>query len=412
MKRKVAITGLGVVSPIGNNVDELWKSIKSARCGIGPITKYDTTDRKVTLAGEVKGFNADKYIDKRDARKMDMYTRYAMVAAGEAMEDSGLSGENESHERWGVILGSGIGGIGTIEEEKMRGEEMGYDRVSPYFIPKAISNMAAGNIAIKYDLRGFCGCSVSACASGANAIGDAARHIRDGYGDVMIAGGAEAAITTLSIGGFTSLHALSQESNPDRASIPFDAERNGFVMGEGAGVLVLEEYEHAKKRGAYIYGLLAGYGANCDAYHITAPRPDGEGAARCMNMALSDAGMRADEVDYINAHGTSTKLNDAGETLAVKKVFGDDYKRVAVSSTKSMTGHLLGASGALEAVITALAVERDFLPPTVNYKVPDPECDLSLVTGNGCESKVRAAMSNSFGFGGHNAVLVIKKDEG
>lgn len=408
--RRVAITGLGIICPIGNNREEVWQSVLDGKCGIGPITRYDTAGRKVTLAGEVKHFNPDDFVDKRESRKMDLYTLYAMAAAVEAYKDAGLSSLSESHERWGTIVGSGIGGIGTIEEEKLRGEKAGYDRVSPYFIPKAISNMAAGNIAITYDLRGFCSCTVSACASGANAIGDAARHIRDGYDDIMLAGGAEAAITTLSIGGFTSLHALTQAKDVTRASIPFDAERSGFVMGEGAGILVLEEYEHALKRGAKIYAMLSGYGANCDAYHITAPRPDGSGAARCIKLAMEDAGIDAADVDYINAHGTSTKLNDSGETNAIKTVFGEDAKRLMVSSTKSMTGHLLGASGAVEAVITAMAVKEGFVPPTVNYRVPDPECDLDVVPCKGRKADIRYALSDSFGFGGHNAVLVFGKE--
>lgn len=408
--RRVAITGLGIICPIGNNREEVWQSVLDGKCGIGPITRYDTAGRKVTLAGEVKHFNPDDFVDKRESRKMDLYTLYAMAAAVEAYKDAGLSSLSESHERWGTIVGSGIGGIGTIEEEKLRGEKAGYDRVSPYFIPKAISNMAAGNIAITYDLRGFCSCTVSACASGANAIGDAARHIRDGYDDIMLAGGAEAAITTLSIGGFTSLHALTQAKDVTRASIPFDAERSGFVMGEGAGILVLEEYEHALKRGAKIYAMLSGYGANCDAYHITAPRPDGSGAARCIKLAMEDAGIDAADVDYINAHGTSTKLNDSGETNAIKTVFGEDAKRLMVSSTKSMTGHLLGASGAVEAVITAMAVKEGFVPPTVNYRVPDPECDLDVVPCKGRKADIRYAFSDSFGFGGHNAVLVFGKE--
>ncbi len=409
MKRRVVITGLGIVSPIGNNKEEAWKSIQEAKCGIAPITAYDTTDQKVKVAGEIKNLDMDAYVDKREARKMDRYTLLAMAASTQAMEDSGLMDLEESHDRWGVIMSSGIGGISTIETEKVRGMEKGYDRVNPFFIPMSISNMAAGNIAIKYSLHGMCSCVVTACASAANAIGDSFRHIRDGYGDVMLAGGTEATITPLCIGGFTSMKALTTEENPNRASIPFDAERSGFVMGEGAGVLVLEELEHAKKRNAHIYAELVGYGVTCDAHHITAPSPDGSGAERCMRMAMEEAGITPDDVDYINAHGTSTKINDACETAAIKRIFGADAQRVRVSSTKSMTGHLLGASAAVEAVITTEAIVNEFVPPTANYKVPDPECDLNIVPNKGYELPIRYALSNSLGFGGHNATLAFAK---
>ncbi|MDY5112201.1 MAG: beta-ketoacyl-ACP synthase II [Bilifractor sp.] len=411
MRRRVVITGLGIVCPIGNDKEEVWSSVKAGRCGIGPITLYDPAEQKVKLAGEVKDLKLDDYVDKREARKMDRYTQFAMVAAKQAMTDSGLLGLDEPRDRWGVIMSSGIGGIGTIENEKVRGMEKGYDRVSPYFIPMSIANMAAGHIAIEYGLHGMCTSVVTACASAANAIGESFRHIRDGYGDVMVAGGAEAAITPLCMGGFTSLKALTTAADPARASIPFDAERSGFVMGEGAGALILEEYEHARKRGAQIYAEIAGYGANCDAYHITAPSPEGTGAEKCMRLAMEDAGIAPAEVDYINAHGTSTKMNDSCESAAIRRIFGDDVKRVRVSSTKSMTGHLLGASAAVEAVITVEAVQRDFVPPTVNYKVPDPECSLDVVPGNGYPMKIGYALSNSFGFGGHNVTLVFRKAE-
>lgn len=409
MRRRVVITGLGIVCPIGNDKEEVWSSVKAGRCGIGPITLYDPAEQKVKLAGEVKDLRLDDYVDKREARKMDRYTQFAMVAAKQAMTDSGLLGLDEPRDRWGVIMSSGIGGIGTIENEKVRGMEKGYDRVSPYFIPMSIANMAAGHIAIEYGLHGMCTSVVTACASAANAIGESFRHIRDGYGDVMVAGGAEAAITPLCMGGFTSLKALTTAVDPARASIPFDAERSGFVMGEGAGALILEEYEHARKRGAQIYAEIAGYGANCDAYHITAPSPEGTGAEQCMRLAMEDAGISPAEVDYINAHGTSTKMNDSCESAAIRRIFGDDVKRVRVSSTKSMTGHLLGASAAVEAVITVEAVQKDFVPPTVNYKVPDPECSLDVVPGNGYPMKINYALSNSFGFGGHNVTLVFRK---
>lgn len=411
MRRRVVITGLGIVCPIGNDKEEVWSSVKAGRCGIGPITLYDPAEQKVKLAGEVKDLKLDDYVDKREARKMDRYTQFAMVAAKQAMTDSGLLGLDEPRDRWGVIMSSGIGGIGTIENEKVRGMEKGYDRVSPYFIPMSIANMAAGHIAIEYGLHGMCTSVVTACASAANAIGESFRHIRDGYGDVMVAGGAEAAITPLCMGGFTSLKALTIAADPARASIPFDAERSGFVMGEGAGALILEEYEHARKRGAQIYAEIAGYGANCDAYHITAPSPEGTGAEQCMRLAMEDAGISPAEVDYINAHGTSTKMNDSCESAAIRRIFGDDVKRVRVSSTKSMTGHLLGASAAVEAVITVEAVQKDFVPPTVNYKVPDPECSLDVVPGNGYPMKIGYALSNSFGFGGHNVTLVFRKAE-
>lgn len=409
MKRRVVITGLGIVCPIGNDKEEVWKSVTEGRCGIGPITHYDPADQKVKLAGEVRDLALDDYLDKRESRKMDRYTQFAMVAARQAMTDSGLQELDESRDRWGVIMSSGIGGISTIEKEKVRGMEKGYDRVSPHFIPMSIANMAAGQIAIAYGLHGMCTSIVTACASAANAIGDSFRHIRDGYGDVMVAGGAEAAITPLCIGGFTSLKAMTSATDPNRASIPFDAERSGFVMGEGAGALILEEYEHARKRGAHIYAEFVGYGANCDAYHITAPSPDGTGAEQCMRLAMEDAEITPADVDYINAHGTSTKMNDSCETAAICRIFGEDTKRIRVSSTKSMTGHLLGASAAVEAVITAEAVQNDFLPPTVNYQVPDLECDLDVVPGKGYSHQIRYALSNSFGFGGHNATLVFKK---
>ena len=409
MSRRVVVTGLGIVCPIGNDKEEVWGSVVEGRCGIAPITHYETSSQKVTLAGEVKNLDLDRYVDRRESRKMDKYTQFAMAAAEQAMQDSGLLQLDESRERWGVIMSSGIGGIGTIENEKVRGIEKGYDRVSPYFIPMSIANMAAGHIAIRYGLHGMCTSVVTACASAANAIGDSFRHIRDGYGDIMVAGGAEAAITPLCIGGFTSLKALTTAKDPERASIPFDAERSGFVMGEGAGALILEEYEHAKQRGAHIYAEIAGYGTNCDAYHITAPSPQGIGAEKCMRLAMEDAGITPEDVDYINAHGTSTKMNDSCESAAIRRIFSADPMRVCVSSTKSMTGHLLGASAAVEAVITAEAVEKDFVPPTVHYQVPDPECELNVVPGKGHPTKIRYALSNSFGFGGHNVTLVFRK---
>ena len=407
--RRVVVTGLGAITPIGKNVSRMWESVKAGKCGIDKITLFDTTGRKVTLAGEVKNYVPEEVLDKREARKMDRYVQFAMTAAKEAMQDSGLTMEKEDTSRCGCIVSSGIGGLGTIEAEDKKGMEKGYDRVSPHFIPMVISNMAAGNIAIAYGFNGMCTCPVTACASGTNAIGDAFRQIRDGYADVMICGGSEASITPLGIGGFTSLKALSQATDPKRASIPFDKERNGFVMGEGAGILILEEYEHAVNRGAKIYCEVAGYGANCDAHHITAPLEDGSMAAKCMQMAMNDAGILPENIDYINAHGTSTPLNDKGETKAVKLAFGEHANHVMMSSTKSMTGHLLGASGAVEGIITALSVQNDFVPATIGYQVPDENCDLDIVANEGRKAAVNYAMSNSLGFGGHNATVVFKK---
>lgn len=407
--RRVVVTGLGAITPIGNSVSQMWESVKAGKCGIDKITLFDTTDRKVTLAGEVKNYVPEAFLDKREARKMDRYVQFAMVAANEAMKDAGLDMEKEDTSRCGCIVSSGIGGLGTIEAEDKKGMEKGYDRVSPHFIPMVISNMAAGNIAIAYGFHGMCTCPVTACASGTNAIGDAFRQIRDGYADVMICGGSEASITPLGIGGFTSLKALSQAEDPKRASIPFDKERSGFVMGEGAGVLILEEYEHAVNRGAKIYCEVAGYGANCDAHHITAPLEDGSMAAKCMQMAMNDAGVLPENIDYINAHGTSTPLNDKGETKAVKLAFGEHAEHVMMSSTKSMTGHLLGASGAVEGIITALSVQNDFVPATIGYQVPDENCDLDIVANEGRNVSVNYAMSNSLGFGGHNATVIFKK---
>ncbi|MDD6572669.1 MAG: beta-ketoacyl-ACP synthase II [Thermoflexaceae bacterium] len=407
--RRVVVTGLGAVTPIGNSVSEMWESVKAGKCGIAPITLYDTTDRKVTLAGEVKNFVPEDHLDKREVRKMDRFTQFAMTAAKEAVEDAGFNTEELDLTRCGVIVSTGIGGLTTIQEEDAKGMEKGYDRVSPYFIPMTISNMAAGKIAIEYGFKGMCSCVVTACASGTNAIGDAFRHIRDGYAEMMLCGGTEASITPLGIGGFTSLKALCQSTDPNRASIPFDKERSGFVMGEGAAILVLEEYEHAVKRGAKIYCEVAGYGANCDAHHITAPLEDGSGAAACMRLAMADGNVGPEEINYINAHGTSTPLNDKGETKAIRGAFGEYADKLMVSSTKSMTGHLLGASGAVEGVITALSVKNDFVPATINYKEPDENCDLDIVPNEGRSTTVNYAMSNSLGFGGHNASIIFKK---
>lgn len=410
-KRRVVITGMGAVTPLGLTLEESWAAVKTDTCGIGPITQYDTTSQKVKLAGEVRGFNPEQYIDKREVRKTDRFVQFALASAAQAMEHSGLVMENEDAQRCGVVFASGIGGFSTVQNECLKGNEKGYDRVSPYFIPMAISNMAAGNIAIRFGFHGMCTCPVTACASGTNAVGDAFRQIRDGYADVILAGGSEATIISLAVGGFTSLHALHTGSDPKRASIPFDKERSGFVMGEGAAALVLEEYEHAKARGANILAEVVGYGCTCDAHHITAPLPDGSGAAGAMTQALADAGVDAASVDYINAHGTSTAMNDAGETAAVKLAFGEHAKELAISSTKSMTGHLLGASGAVEAAFTAMALHDGFIPATLGYQVPDEACDLDVVPNHGREAAIRYAMSNSLGFGGHNASILLKKWE-
>lgn len=408
-KRRVVITGMGTVNPLGNCVADTWKAVKAGKCGIGPISHFDTRDFKVKLAGEVKDFNSDELIGPKEARRMDLFTQYAFAAAKEAFEDSGLDMEKENPDKIGCIVSSGIGGLTTIAAEHAKGENKGYGRVSPFFIPMSISNMAAGQIAIAYGLKGMCSSVVTACASSNNAIGDAFHRIRDGYEDVMVCGGSEAVVMELAMAGFQSMKALCTSEDPARASIPFDKERQGFVMGEGAGILVIEEYERAKARGARIYAELAGYGANCDAYHVTAPDPEAIGGAKCMKLALEDAGLAPKAVDYINAHGTSTPLNDAGESLAIKKAFGDHAYKLMVSSTKSMTGHLLGAAGGLEAIITALALRDGFVPATIGYRVPDEACDLDIVPNEGRKAAIQVALSNALGFGGQNASLVFKK---
>ena len=408
-KRRVVVTGIGTINPIGHNVEETWKSIEEGRCGIAPISLFDTKGMKVALAGEVKDFDVTKYIDKKEAKKMDRFIQMGMIASKEAMLDSGLDINNIDSHRFGVIVSSGIGGLGSIEKNYQTGEKRGFDRVSPFFIPMTISNLAAGHIAIAYHAQGLCTCPVTACAGGTNAIGDAFRNIRDGYQDVMIAGGCEASVTPLGIGGFTSMKALSDATDPNRASIPFDKERNGFVMGEGAGILILEELEHALKRGAHIYGEMTGYGVSCDAHHITAPLPNGEGGAYAMQNALDDAGISYDVIDYINAHGTSTHLNDLCETEAIKSVFKEHAYKLAVSSTKGHTGHCLGAAGGIEAVLSVLALKHNFIPPTLNYQVKDEECDLNVVPNVGVKKDLHYVMSNSLGFGGHNASIIFKE---
>ncbi|MCM1272673.1 MAG: beta-ketoacyl-ACP synthase II [Clostridium sp.] len=411
MKRRVVITGMGTVNPLGNNLNDTWENVKKGVCGIGTITRIDVTNHAVKVAGEVKDFDPSAVIDKKEARRMDRYSQLALVAADEAFRDSGLDMEQEDSSRCGVIFSSGIGGLESTEANMTTGQRRGFDKISPFYIPMTIANMAAGNIAIRFGFKGMCTCVVTACASGNNAIGDSFHYVRDGYADVMLCGGSESCISDLGIGGFTAMQALNVTDNPNRASIPFDKERGGFVMGEGAAAIMIEEYEHAKARGAKIYGELVGYGATCDAYHITAPAPNGEGGAACMTMAIKDAGISPEDVGYINAHGTSTHLNDACETAAIKTAFGDHAKKLMVSSTKSMTGHLLGGSGAVEAVFTTMALHDGFIPATINYQVPDEECDLDIVPNEGRKVQVEYAASNSLGFGGHNACIIIKKWE-
>ncbi|HJD21053.1 MAG TPA: beta-ketoacyl-ACP synthase II [Candidatus Gemmiger faecigallinarum] len=413
-KRRVVVTGLGTVNPIGHNTAETWANARAGVCGIGPITQFDASDFKVKLAGEVKDFDPEPVIERREAKKMARFTQLAVVAAAEALADSGLTVDPDSPEaaRCGVIVSSGIGSLPGIEEEHSRGLAKGFERVSPFFIPMVIANMAAAQIAIRTGFKGVCTCPVTACAGGTNAIGDAFHRIRDGYEDVMLAGGTESCVSPLAIGGFSSMKALTTCADPDAASVPFDARRSGFVLGEGSGILILEELEHAKARGAKIYAEMVGYGANCDAYHITAPAPHGAGGAACMTLALNDAGIHAEDVDYINAHGTSTKMNDSCETEAIKTAFGDWAYKLCVSSTKSMTGHLLGGAGGVEAVFTALAVRDGFVPATIHHQEADPELDLDYVPNIGREKPLRYAMSNSLGFGGHNACIVLKKWEG
>jgi len=412
MKNRVVITGMGAVTPIGNDVNDFWNNIKEGICGIDIIKSFDIKDFKCKLGAEVKNFDVTVAVDKREAKKMDKYCQYAMVAAAEAVKNSGLNLEMVDSEKLSVIVGSGIGGLGTIEQEHTKLTQKGPGRVSPYVIPMIIGNMGAANIAIKYRAKGMCSSIVTACATGTNAIGESFHLIQDGRADVIIAGGAEGSITPLSIAGFTSLTALSKSKDPLRASIPFDKDRNGFIMGEGAGIVILESLEHALKRNAKIYAEMKGYGSTCDAYHITSPAPNAEGAARSMAMALTDGDIKADDISYINAHGTSTQYNDKFETAAIKSTFGDYAYKLPVSSTKSMTGHMLGASGAIEAIICAKALEEGFVPATIGYKVPDEECDLDYVPNIGRKLHLKYAMSNSLGFGGHNATIILKKWDG
>ncbi|GLY11295.1 beta-ketoacyl-ACP synthase II [Pseudobacillus badius] len=408
-KRRVVITGLGIVSPVGNTVEEAWANILSGISGVKPLTRVNPDDYPVKVAAEIDDFNPEDFMDKRDARKMDRFTQYAVAAAKMAVKNADLTIDESNADRIGVWVGSGIGGMETFENQFKTFLDRGYRRVSPFFVPMMIPDMAAGQVSIFLGAKGVNSCTVTACATGTNSIGDAFKVIQRGDADAMITGGSEAPITQMSVAGFCANTALSTNPDPKTASRPFDANRDGFVMGEGAGIIVLEELEHAKKRGAHIYAEIVGYGATGDAHHITAPAPNGEGGARAMSIALEDGGIQPEEVDYINAHGTSTPYNDEFETAAIKHVFGEHAYSLAVSSTKSMTGHLLGAAGGVEAIFTALAIKNNMLPPTINYETPDPKCDLDYVTNVSRKKEIHVALSNSLGFGGHNATIALRK---
>ena len=406
--KRVVVTGMGVVSPVGNDLEQFWQSLKNGVNGIGPITHFDTTDHKVKVAGEVKDFDPTRYLDKSSIRRTDLYAQYAMAAAVQAMEDSGLQG-NIAPERLGVYVGSGTGGINTITEQCKKHEESGPRHISPFLVPMMICNIAAGNIAIRFDAQGPSLAVVTACATSTHAVGEAYRAIAHGYADAIVAGGTEATITPLAVAGFTTCMALSLEQDPLKASLPFDARRAGFVMGEGAGILVLEEYERAVKRGAHIYAEICGYGNTCDAYHVTAPRPDGSGGARAMELALREAALSDEDCLYINAHGTGTPLNDKSETLAIKRALGEEAaRRAIISSTKSMTGHMLGAAGAVELIASAKAVEEGVVPPTIGLTEPDPECDLDYTPLTARRANLTIAVSTSLGFGGHNGAVALR----
>ena len=410
MKRRVVITGLGIVSPIGNGKDNYWQALQSGRSGVTEITSFDVSAYTSRIAGVVQDLDLTLYMSKKDIKRSDRFTQFAVVAARMAFEDSGLDSATMDPYRAGSIIGSGIGGIHTIEKEHQVLIKDGPSRVSPFFIPMIIVNMASGMAGINLGLKGPNSCSVTACASGNHCIGEALRIIQHGYAEIMFAGGSEAAISPMGIGGFCAARALStRNDDPKKASRPFDAQRNGFVMAEGSGIILLEEYEHAKQRGAEIYAEVIGYGMSCDAYHMTAPNPNGEGAIRCMQETLKDASINPEDVAYINAHGTSTMLNDAMETKAIKAVFGERAKKIAISSTKSMTGHMLGAAGGAELAATVLSLSNNLVAPTINYEYPDPNCDLDYVPNKAREVEIDIAISNSFGFGGHNATIAIKK---
>jgi 3-oxoacyl-[acyl-carrier-protein] synthase II len=408
--RRVVITGLGAITPIGNNVEEMWEGMTNGKNGAGPITRFNTEDFTTKFACEIKNFDVEKYLDKKEAKRMDLYTQYAIATATMAMEDANFDLDNVDKERFGVIYGSGIGGMETFENQTINYVNGGPKRISPFFIPMMISDMAAGQISIRYGLKGPNYATTSACATSTHAIADAFFMIQRDSADVVVSGGAEASITPMAIGGFNSARAISTwNDRPTEASRPFDKDRNGFVMGEGAGTLVLEELEHAKKRGAKIYAEIIGAGLTGDAYHVTAPAPEGEGAFRSMREALRDGNIKPEDVDYINAHGTSTQLNDLNETKAIKSLFGEHAYKLAISSTKSMTGHLLGATGAVESIACILAIKNSIIPPTINLDVPDPECDLNYTPKVAVERNVDYAITNTFGFGGHNSTLLFKK---
>lgn len=412
MKNRVVVTGLGVVSPVGNDIETYWESLLTGKSGVGLITSFDTTEYPVKIAAEVKNFNPEDFMDKKEVKRTDRFVQFAIAAATMAVKNAGLEITDENRDRIGVYIGSGIGGLGTLEEQHRILMEKGPRRVSPFFIPMMIANMASGQVSIVLGAKGPNSTAVTACASATHSIGDAFHAIQTGMADAMVTGGAEATIVPLGIAGFTNLKALSTRNDePERACRPFDKERDGFIVGEGSGVIVLESLEHAKKRGATILAEMVGYGMSGDAYHLTQPAPEGEGAARALAAALSDAGVKPEEVSYINAHGTSTYYNDKYETMAIKKVFGDAAYKVPVSSTKSMTGHLLGAAGGIEAVACVLSIKDQIIPPTINYENPDPECDLDYVPNKARQAEINVAISNSLGFGGHNATIVFKKYE-
>lgn len=412
MKKRVVITGMGIVSPLGIGIDENWQALCQGKSGIGPITRFDTTEYPAKIAGEVKNFNPEEYVDKKDLKKMDIFIQYALAAGTMAIKQSGLIINESNADRVGVLVGSGLGGLQTIEKYHTMLLQSGPKKISPFFVPMLIVNLAPGQISIYFGCRGPNSSVVTACATGNHSIGEAFRIIQRGDADAMIAGGVESTITPLAVAGFCALKALSTRNDePEKASRPFEKNRDGFVMAEGAGILVLESLECALRRGAPIFAEIIGFGCNADAYHITAPSPNGEGAARCMQIALDDAEIKPEDVDYVNAHGTSTPMNDLSETIAMKTVFGQHVKNLPVSSTKSMTGHMLGAAGGAEAIFSILTITHGIIPPTINYDEPDPECDLDYVPNVARKQSVRIAMSNSFGFGGTNATLIFKAYE-
>lgn len=411
MKNRVVITGMGAITPIGNNVKTFWENIKKGKCGIDFIKSFDTSEFKVKIAAEVKDFDPADVLDLKELKRMDKFSQMGTAAAIEAVNDAGLSNEDDSRENWGVILGTGVGGFITIEKENRKIIEKGPGRVSPFFIPMALCNIASANIAIKFGIKGICDTVITACASGTSSIGNAYRVLQQNQADLIIAGGSEAAITPLALAGFTSMGALCTHNKPEQASIPFDIRRSGFVMGEGAGIVILETLKHAQKRGANIYAEVVGYGATCDAYHLTAPAPGGEGGARAMKMAIDNSGINEEQISYINAHGTSTPYNDKNETEAIKTIFKEKAYNIPISSTKSMTGHMLGAAGAAEAIVCIKAMEEGFIPPTIGLQERDPECDLDYVPLQGRNQNLQYTLSNSFGFGGQNASILLKKWE-